>query len=171
MKLSKSAKSQKKLPLKFIIPIAVLVAAGLVYFFVQAQQQNNTAVPDNSSPEATNNNKVTDKPTEGLPSDSSNTTTDQIPSSEALSVDITSFTQSSGLVEAIASTNNSGTCVFTFKPADSGKPVTKQIVVENKSCKVSIPENEFAYIGQWSLTVTFYNNSEKSEVQKNVSIN
>jgi len=75
------------------------------------------------------------------------------------------------MVESSAQTNNSGTCVFNFKPADDGKPVTRQVAVSNKTCSTSIPENEFTYIGNWSLTVTFYNNSQKAEAQKDVSIN
>jgi len=155
-----------------IIVAVVLVAAAGVAFAVMKNQETTTQnTTDTSSDESINNGKDADTPTEGLPTDSLDTTSEQVPTSDSLTVAISSFSQTNGVVESTAETNNSGTCVFSYVPADGGKPVTKQVTVTDEVCKTSISENEFPYLGNWVLTVTFYNNAEKVEAQKNVSIN
>ena len=165
---------KKNLHLKPVLITAavLLVAAAGVIFYVTKNQETKTQNSTNtSSDESINDNKNTDTPTEGLPTDSLDTTSDQVPVNEDLTVAISSFSQANGLVESTAETNNSGTCVFSYVPADGGKPVTKQVTVNDKICKASISEGEFTYLGNWVLTVTFYNNAQKIEAQKNVSIN
>lgn len=163
---------KKKYPYIIIIPIVLIIAAIAIYvIFASNKTRNNSTTTDNTSSSSSNDtNKSATPTTEGLPSDSTTTTSDQIPTSDTLTISIDSFTQSGGLVTATASSNNSGTCVFAYKPADGGKPVTKQEVVTNNKCITSISEGEFTYIGDWILTVTYYNNSQKAEAQKNVTI-
>ena len=172
MKLAQSLK-KKKTWLVPVIALVIVIALAATYLlvnhFTNAENINKSGTSSNKTP--TSGKDGSTAPSEGLPNDSSTTTTEDVPVNENLSVKIASFAQTNGTVNASITTNNSGTCVITFTPSDGGRPVTRQVAVENNECKVSIPESEFTYLGQWSLTATLYNNSEKAEVQQNVSIN
>jgi len=170
MRTLKSAKSKKPLYITAAVVAALIVTAvvGILVFNTSNPEDNTTTT---TSSEEVNSNKTATPQDEGLPSNSTETTSEEVPVSENLQVTITSFSQSNGVVQVSTKTSGEGTCVFAFKPADGGKPVTKQMTVDNKSCNISIPETEFAYLGQWALSVTFYNDNLKAEVQQDVSIN
>jgi cytoskeletal protein RodZ len=156
-----------------IIGVAlVIIIAGFIVYTVLAYNanQNDKKDPSVSNEKSIDSNKIENTPTEGLPSNSTETTTDQVPTGESLSVSIKSFSQTDGKILTTAQTNNNGTCSFTYKPADNGKPVTRQTTVSNNLCEVEIPENEFAYIGNWLVHIVFYNNGQKVEVEQNVSV-
>jgi len=162
--------SPKKKYLYLISLIAVVVIAAIASWMMLNKPKLESPATNTPSSESVNTSKTVEAPSEGLPANAAETTSDQVPVSKDLTVSITSFTQSNGIVESVAQSSGSGTCVFTYKPADGGKPVTRQVAISDNICKASIPEGEFAYIGQWSLIVTFYSNSQKAEAQKNVSI-
>ena len=171
MKISTQPK-KKFTPLIIIASVvAVLVLGFIAYTLIASRMnENNTNSTDSTDASTVDVNKATDAPSEGLPTDQTQTS-DQVPTNDDLTVSIESVSQSDGMVQASAKTSASGTCTFVYKPADGGKPVTRQVGVTGQACAASVSEAEFTYIGQWSLTVTFYNNGEKAEVQKNVSIN
>lgn len=162
--------SNKKLTYAAILVVVILVA-GVVYFLFLNKPKSATTTPatSDSSP-TTSRDKTAQTQSVGLPADSAATTTDKIPTSDTLSVSVSSFAQSNGTVDATAKTSADGTCVFTYVPADGGKPVTRQVATSSSTCTASIPTNEFTYLGKWSLTVTLYSNSQKAEVQRDVAI-
>jgi len=158
----------------YLVPIiAVIVIAAVIYlvFALNKPKQNTPTTTNTPTSGSVNANKTTNTPSEGLPADTSTTTSDQVPVNNSLAVSITSFTQTGGTVTAVAKSSGSGTCVFTYKPADNGKPVTQQVTVTDNTCSTNIPEGEFTYLGNWTLSVTYYNNSQKIDTQKNVTIN
>lgn len=94
---------------------------------------------------------------------------EEIPLASALSVEITSWKQENRLVESTAKTSSDGMCVFQYT-ADGDKPVVREVKVENNECKSSIPELYFSKIGAWKLKVVYYNNDQKAEVLRDVTI-
>ena len=72
-------------------------------------------------------------------------------------------------MSAEAKVSRDGTCVFQYT-TNGDKPVISQVPSSEGLCKSSIPEVEFAKLGEWILKVTFYNNGEKIEAVKNVTI-
>jgi len=169
----KTSSRRKKIILCLSILLILAVAGSVAYLMVQnkkdQQEHLKAEQPGESSKQDIIDN--TSKPSEGLPDDSTSTTSDQVPTDSALSVSITSTTQSSGTVRASAQTSGAGTCVFIYQPSDGGKPVTREVAVTNNTCSVEISQNEFAYLGQWKLTTTYYKDGSKTEVSKDVTIN
>lgn len=106
----------------------------------------------------------------GLSNDTTNKTTDQVPTDSTLSVTINSTTQSNGQVQATAKTSTNGTCVFQYT-TEGDKPVISEVEATNYLCSTSIPEVQFAKIGTWQLKVTLYNNGKKAEVTTDVTVN
>lgn len=177
MKLNSNRKTSSRRKVVIIVAVAILVilvaAASVIYLMAQSEKEKQERLkaeqPGHSSKQDIIDN--TSEPSEGLPDDSTSTTPDQVPTDSALSVSITSTTQSSGMVRASAQTNGAGTCVFLYQPSDGGKPVTKEVVVANNTCSIEISQNEFAYLGQWKLTTTYYKDGSKTEASKDVTIN
>ena len=159
--------------------VTALISCGTFYFINQSsshdkkdQERAKTNKRGGGKANAEAKRKTSsDNSGNGLPENSESTTSDQVPNSSSLSVNITSASQSGGLVRASAQTNSGGTCVFLYKPGDNGKPVTRQVDVASNNCSVSISQNEFSYLGHWDLTVTYYSGSKKAEAGQNVTIN
>lgn len=167
--------NKRKMTMIIIATLILLVGSAITYFILQqrAQDELKIAQPSNSAKnDIINSDKNnTSTPSEGLPEDSIDSTSDEVPTSSELSVSFSSTSQTNGLVQASVSTNGGGTCVFLYQPADGGKPVTRQVGVENNGCSVSISQNEFAYLGEWKLTATYYKDGNKAEVTQSVTIN
>ncbi len=107
--------------------------------------------------------------TQGLPDNSSSTTSDDVPSSSD-TINITSFSQENGQVRASATvSHNEGTCVFLYT-TEGDKPVTQQVAVENSTCRSAVGEVSFSKLGTWNLKVTYYRNAQKAEAVRDVEI-
>lgn len=174
---SKSSLSRRR---KIIIAgvILLLIGASVGAYFYNKQIQDEATKKEQESSDSSHsskediiNSKNSSNSSEGLPKNSSSTTSEQVPTSSSLSVNIASTSQTGGMVKASAQTSGSGTCVFLYQPADSGKPVTREINVTNNNCSLAISQNEFAYLGNWKLTVTYYSGGGKVEASQNVTIN
>lgn len=177
MKFNSKAKksSKKRTVLLLSLLAAVLVVGVAVALYIQSQNNNNQ---NKQQPSESSKQDLIDKdkdgvsvPSEGLPANTTDTTSEDIPIDNSLSVEISSVSQTGGMVNAVAAVTSNGTCVFLFQPADGGKPVTQQVNVANKKCSTKISQNEFSYLGNWKLTVTYYNNGNRAEAIKNVTIN
>lgn len=136
-------------------------------FFQQKTSKNDSQIEIDSSIKRASLKKSDEV---NLPAKSQYKSSEDIPVSDKLSVSIESVVQSNGFVHAKVKTSNSGVCVLSFIPNDRGKPVTKEVVVNNNICTADIHENEFSYIGQWGLSVVFYSEKYKAEASKNVTI-
>lgn len=169
---SKKSSSRRRKIIIFVVVLALIGVGVGAYYYPKIYKQEpaeeqQTAETDNSVKKEDTN----EAPSEGLPDNSSSVTSDQVEANPSLSVDIADTSQSSGMVRASAKTSGSGTCVFLYEPGDGGKPVSKSTVVSGNVCSFSASQNEFAYLGQWKLTVTYYNGGKKAEASQNVTIN
>lgn len=173
---NKKATNSRRRNIAILVVIIVLIVCGIGYYLLEKNKQsalenNKTLQPSGSAKnDVINGGKDSTTPSTGLPDESTSTTSDQVPTSDTLSVSIITTSQSNGMVRASATTNGSGTCVFQYKPADGGKPVTKQVEVTNNGCSFEASQNEFSYLGKWTLTVTYYSNNSKAEATQDVTI-
>lgn len=169
-----STKRRKKLVVIIAATILLLAAGVIAYIFMQQQAEQErlrTTQPSGSAKnDIINSGKDSTTSNAGLPEDTTTTTSEQVPTSDSLSVSISSTSQSDGLVRASAKTNGSGMCVFLYKPADGGKPVTRQVEITDSTCSFEASQNEFSYLGKWTLTVTYYSDNNKAEATQDVTI-
>lgn len=180
--LSSRKKSSKRHKLIFFAILVSLISGSVGAYYIyktnqkSADNQTTTEIGqtaesgDDTEAAGVDKDQKTQDADGGLPDNSATTTTDQVETSSALSVKITSTSQSNGIVFAKATTNGTGTCEFLYKPGDGGKPVSKTVSVSAKSCSFSASQNEFNYIGKWTLKVTYYSGGKKVEAVKNVTI-
>lgn len=151
----------------------IVIVAGSVAGFMYLRPNDSKAKDEaqTSSAKKDLDDKTDDNEDAGLPDDSTNLTTDQVPSSPTTSVTITNVSQSDGSVNASASATGAteGTCVFTFSHSEE-RPVTRQVTTTNGSCSTAIPAVEFSRLGQWDVSVLFYSNGVKTEGNSSVTI-
>lgn len=178
----RKSSSRRRRVIIFVVILALIGVGAGTYYVIKTNQdaQEKQKALDKDREAAGNNsakksdvskNKTSNNSGSGLPENSTSTTSNQVPTSSALSVNITSTSQANGLVSASAKTNGDGTCVFLYSAGDKDKPVTRQVSTSGGNCSTSISQNEFSYLGQWQLTVTYYNGGKKAEASKNVTIN
>lgn len=172
MKTIKHKSSSKKRQIIIVIFITV-IAISILAFGMFWYNKYNTDIDNHKIIRSQNQNsdKTPTQQTGGLPNNTTTTTPSQVPTSTELSISITKVLQSNGIIQASAQTNGDGTCVFLFHPGDKGKPVTHQVETTSNVCSVDISQDEFSYLGQWSLNVTYYNGGNKTEASQDVTIN
>lgn len=172
-------KPKKRKYASVIIAALLVIVILVIFFFIYRTQnqgsptttsENDKSIDTSKQQLADAGNDVSSNGSSGLPDNSTSTTSDAVETSSDISIQITNLSQQSGQVTASAKTSGTGTCVFTFKPADEGKPVVKQVSA-NTGCSISISQNEFSYLGSWGLTVTYYEDSHKTEASRDVTIN
>jgi cytoskeletal protein RodZ len=174
-------KGRKNKALFIGIPfLLILLGASTAFLIVrrnnQQNQTNDTKAQDEAQTESAKSSAASEENSvnsANLPSNSSSLTTNQVPTSSAMTVQISNFSQSNGTVNAtatIAGSSKAGTCVFSFNSPED-RPVIKQVPSTLESCSVSIPEVEFSRLGSWKLTVTLYVDNAKAEATQNVTIN
>ncbi len=172
MQIQKKGKSKSLIAVTALLATLIVAALLYIYSFNRTPgAEINTSGPSVSDEiKAQGKNDKNQNSSAGLPEKSNSSTTDEVPSDPQLSVSIVTTDQANGLVTASANTSQAtGTCVFLYStPQD--KPVTRQVGVNDSHCSVSIPQNEFSYIGQWTLKVTYYSDGKKTEVEKSVTI-
>lgn len=179
--LRKSSSRRRRIIVLAVV-IALIGVGASAYYVVKSNQDTqekqkaldrDRKASENSSAkkDETTKNKTSNNSGSGLPENSTSLTSDQVPTSSALSVNITSTSQANGMVNASAKTSGDGTCVFLYSAGDKDKPITRQVLASGGNCSTSISQNEFSYIGQWQLKVTYYNGGKKAEATQNVTIN
>lgn len=173
MKIKKSKNTKKPLLITLlaaaIFATIFLAVAYTIKIFPFDDRRSTTIISEEIKNQYATRDKEERLGTEGLPDNSPTITTDQVPTSDDLSVDITSTSQEAGVVKASAKTSGSGTCVFLYT-TEGDKPVTHQSESSNGSCHASINEIEFSKLGQWQLKVTYYQDNKKAEVTQDVTI-
>jgi len=177
---NKAKTNKSKIILSILSTVLVLGAVSLLALhFHNVNQLDATRQAQKTKDEAQTDSAKNDALKGSTPADtdvSGGKTSEEVPSTPAVSVVISNFNQANGLVSASATIQGSaqnGTCVFLFT-SDGTKPVTRQVDVASNTtqiCQISIPEVEFNKLGVWKLDVTYYANNQKSEVTQNVTIN
>lgn len=133
--------------------------------------QNTTT---NASPK--NNNVVAKSDETAKTNQTSNQTTDQVPTNTDASATIVQLEQVSGnvlIVARVENTTTGGMCVVTFtNPND--RPITKEFSPSEKdgsiSCSTSIPAYEFSFLGTWHATLRYYQGSKQVTAEGDVKI-
>lgn len=155
-----------------VIVAVILVAVGVAYAINVLPSQDNKS-PQVQTSEGTESDKSR------IPETNSNSdkTTDEIPVSTKMSASIDELDQSSGAVTFRGSVSGSGAdgeCSISYtNPND--KPVSRVFkpVVSNgtASCgPVEVSEQEFSYLGDWTLTFRYYSNNLQAVTTKIISI-
>ncbi len=178
-------KNKKKRTI-YVVSAVVLALLGLLFVLEKTHVTDFVKNPFSKTvPTATTNAQKTDTankndPTEGnktsqttTPGVDSSKSTSEIPSTSTLKATVDSLTQQNGVVTASVSlsdpSSSAGTCSFTFTK-DQAKPVVRSVVASNLQCATSIPELEFSSIGQWVLTVRYFNNDAQASAQQEITI-
>lgn len=177
-KLKTAAGPRRKRLLFFVIVVVLLSSGAGTYLLMKNRSAENARIEQKARDEAQTNSaksalQDTDARGRNLPDDSTEKTTDDIATSETLSLKITETSQSDGIVRAstsITGASADGTCVFTYSTQDE-RPVIQQVASANGICLSSVSEVQFAKLGSWNLSVIFYISNSKSEVSQNVTIN
>lgn len=172
MKIQK--KSHKKAIVLSVIGV-LLVAAGAAAYFLATR-------PDDSASKAREkaNSSDTQNPQnkENIPSaDASsgvdpNKSTAEVPVKPEASLTISSLKQSNGEVSYAATfdgIDGDGTCSAQFT-APGAKPVTRTTKASGQECSASIPEMEFTQLGEWTLTVRYYNSNAQVTATKAINV-
>lgn len=168
--------SKLPLPVKILVPtlfLVLLASAVAIYLFYRAdptkdyspkyplndsgQAASNTPEPSNSDQSSKSPVSTNDKTSEDTPI---------VPSG---SITIAELEQASGYVNARAAVSNFTTtqCVYSFV-AENSRPVVRE---QQGGCSgVSISQNEFDKIGNYTLTVTAYNSAGKVEAKKDIYV-
>jgi cytoskeletal protein RodZ len=129
-------------------------------------------ITSNTSPK---NNNPSGKDTTTSPT--GDQTSNQVPVSKTLSAAITQLTEVNNTVKFTATVQNAdsaGTCVVTFSNPND-RPVTQQATATNadgvSTCgPISIPANEFSYLGQWNVDFHYYVGDQQATTSSVITI-
>lgn len=180
-------KNIKKTPLKrYLFGASILLVLVLAYglaahsrtwwpFHATSQTDQNASRNEKVANPSPKNNAIPSKT--DTSSSTSGETSDQVPVDHSLNASITQLSEANGQVNFKAQVSNAsgtGTCVVTFSNPND-RPVTKQFNATYSagvaSCgPISIPAEEFSYLGQWQVSFHFYINSSQASAESSLVI-
>lgn len=172
MNMKKQNTRKKALPIK-LASILLLVIGCVVYvvFFTNRDPTTNynpqypKSISDNNKSAGDNTNDSTKTTPPAL----ADKTSEDIPVSRLGAVEITNLNQKDGYVNALATITNfsASKCVYLFE-SDGARPIAREQI---GGCSgISIPEVEFEKIGNYTLNVTVYTDTNKITASKDISI-
>lgn len=177
MKIQKRKNTnRKKLLLLFFVVLLALIVGALIYFGQQPgddvskkqDDSSKTTTDKSDTPTETDNQK---SPPPASPDVDPSKTTNEIPTSEAISVNISKLVQSGDVISYSAdisgATNGKCSALFTSK---MGKPVTRVTETTNGKCTADISALEFDALGDWTLQLTFYSNNTQASTSKVITV-
>ena len=164
MNIPQSNKSNKKKILIISLIATLLIAGGAAAFYLT--QQNDPSNEENSKTSqdtpTTDTNKKGETPAESLPDNSQGTTTEDVPVSSTASAKITRLEQQDMTVyfaADISNTTTAGRCVVSFTTTND-RPVIREFDSTqngaNRSCNLDLSALEFSYLGEWKVTLRYY---------------
>mgnify|MGYP006929490667 CR=1 FL=1 len=178
-KLNQPLKRSRKKPL-IVLGVLFAILLGIGCWALYKYTREPVADPNASDTTIiTAKDEVESKPDNPSVDDgiSSNSTSEQISQNPNLSLSITDFNQSGGMVRSSASisgTTSPGNCVFTYTTTDS-RPVVEQVSSTSQAgsqiCSATISEVQFDKVGNWGLNVTFFQNNSKVSATRQVTVN
>lgn len=168
MKISQTKqKVSKKSIIISSISIVLFVCVLTIWYISQANSNTDNLPSETSAPEqVTSNNKDGVK---SNPTTNENILNEDIPVSENGSVMITNITQDNGIITVLVGVSNFtvAQCVYSFT-SEGSKPVVKET---SDGCEqISISQDEFDKIGNYTLTVSAYGSNQKIIATKDVYI-
>lgn len=104
-------------------------------------------------------------------------TSNQVPVSTSLTASITNLSETNqevNFTSTITGSSDAGTCVVTFSTPND-VPVTKQFTPtlngQTATCgPLTIPAQDFTYIGTWTATLHYYVGTEQATTQQDIDI-
>lgn len=172
MRISRRANKHRKVIIFVIAAILLAVSLVVVYkIFFKNEDPTTSFRPE--YPQSLQEQKD-DLPTDSnkTPSQSSTLpqTTEEIPIAQAGQVTISNLNQKDGFINALAVVDNfsATSCVYFFS-SEGARPIVRE---QSGSCAgVSIPQVEFDKIGDYTLTVTVYDGSQRITTTKMIKVN
>lgn len=153
-----------------ILLVGYLLAANYYGFFPFSRAVENNPTSNTVKQLSTADDTYTDKKSSTpTSSDVTAQTSDEVALSPNLSVQIIAWQQQNRSVDATATTSGPGTCVFQYT-TDGDKPVVRETQSNESKCSSSIPELFFSKLGTWHLKVTYYQENQKAETMRDVTI-
>jgi cytoskeletal protein RodZ len=167
---------------KFLIalPLLVIIVALATTWTTHTWPFQRTANDPDSHRDITSNTSPKNNNPSGKSTDASPTgdqTSNQVPVSKTLSASITQLVEVNNTVKftaTVQNTDSAGTCVVTFSNPND-RPVTQQSTSANangvSTCgPISIPANEFSYLGQWSVDFHYYVGDQQATTSDVITI-
>lgn len=176
MQIRKQKHLNKKILGLALVLITAIFIGGIVYF-INIRNNQSIQTEQKARDEAqTDSSKYVISKKQNIPSNTSNTPSDEVPVADKRSVSISSYSQQNGTVSAtaiITGARQQGTCTFLYTTHDA-KPVSVQAssvsAEQGFTCSADVSEVEFNKLGKWNLKVTFYSDNTKSEATQDVEI-
>lgn len=170
-------KKKSKKPLVILLIVAtVLIVGGVVFFLVRSNSQSSSSQFTPVSEEEKNNAQTTPSPekegdTTTPPSDQ---TSDEVPVNPNAVLAITHLDQHDNAVHldsTLSGSNSNGTCVATFTNPSS-RPVVKEFASNGtRGCgPLTVAALEFSAVGDWNLSLRFYNEGQQVAAERSISI-
>ena len=172
MKIKKTYPSKKKLLLVSVIVAAILLVGALLYYFLifrpnydpttSYQPEYPESVSNNPQQPSDNTDKQPTPNETGQPSE-------EVPVANSGSVTVTNLNQKDGYVNALATVTNFvvSQCVYSFS-SEGSRPVVRE---QTGGCGgISVPQDEFDKIGDYTLTVSVYGSGEKLTATKEIYV-
>lgn len=177
MKIKKQ-KSRKTLIIAITAGFLVLLAAAIFWLVSSRSDEETSTSP---STDEANSQQLEDgktKPTNPKENPPTPTNTGQssedVPVNTATTLTITELVQQGSEVRlnsALSGADGGGTCVATFTNSD-GRPVVREFASAGADgCgPLTIPSIEFSALGEWELTLRFYNQGEQTVTKQTIII-
>ncbi len=181
MKIVKRTHKKNTKALFIVVAITVLVAILLTVYIVGFRGSILGWSPFTQS---SINDDATVYPSDDVENDKaekgnsgSSQTTNQIPISPSLNIQIENLIQSDGYITFVGDTNDTsslGKCSIIFtNPND--RPVVRNVEATKQAGSaacgpIKIPETEFSYIGGWHATFRYYSNNEQAVSEQEIVI-
>lgn len=170
-------KSRKKLFIITALIIAALVGVGGILYVRRADYNKQPPVDDaaqtsSAKKDVIENDKSRSK-IDGLPANSTDITSDQVPTSSEVKIANLDYNQTGDNIMVSATIeggSSAGTCVFSFKSPDE-KPIVKQTESSAAQCMTTVSKFEFSKLGTWNLSVIRYQGDTKVEAERDVTVN
>jgi hypothetical protein len=185
MKTAKKRSPSKRLLITSAVAVLTLFAAyGLTAHHQQWWPFKASSIADK---DASRNEHVTQpspknpaiptKSTSSDPTAGGDKTTNEVPVSKSLSASITQLAEANNQITFAASVSNAtttGTCVVTFSNTND-RPVTKQFnaTYSNGTAQcgpTNISAYEFSYLGQWQVSLRYYENGQQATAEGSINI-
>lgn len=177
MRDSKQKKSNRKKLISILFAALVVALAGFTVYYVYGQiKDGNSSTESPSTKTSSESHNSTDSKATSE-STYNNTTTDKIPKNANISIAITTLNQTDSAIvfsATVASTASDGKCALTItNPND--KPVSRTVnathgTTTSECGPISIPVEEFSYLGDWTATLRYYTNGTQTVASKIITI-
>lgn len=171
-------KNKKTLLIISIVVLAVGVIAAAWFFAPGSDNNSNESSSPNNEADTLQIEDGETEPTNPKADppdpDTSGQSPDDVPVNEAASLSISQLEQTDNEVtlnSSLSGADQAGTCVASFTHP-GGRPVIREFPSngQNGCGSLTIPAIEFSALGEWQLTLRFYNEGEQVIARESIVI-